>query len=473
MMGLQVWSNLGNSLNSSPPPLNPLIATVAWADRHLPRNRASQITVECPLVGAANHIQLKTGGQYNVIATSCGTPGRTIEELSKEYYNPICYRDFSNALRYAYSVSTNIHCPAILWMQGEYNYTSIGGGLTPGSSPTRDKNTYKTLLITLKENMQSDIMTKYQQPDKPLFISYQVGAQWTRGTNVAIGMAQLEASNEHSDIVCAGPVYPVTDRGGHLDPNGYRWYGEMMGKVFYKTAILHQNFKPLQPLQIARTSDPRVLEIKYLVPQLPLVLDTNLVPLATDYGFEVYTNGTKIAINTVAINGDSIDLTCAGDLTGDLQVIYAGTTTSGNGNLRDSDGYPAFYNYLDLDKTDQSGAYVFTRVSTETTLRPDYEPRDTNGVVIYDKPYPLYNFSVAFYYKLNAGQQVYEVPVFPVMSVSSAGGESVFLNWNPTNCVLEETASLVPANWVVVPGATMPYLVLTTNAQKFYRTRLP
>ena len=36
----------------------------------------------------------------------------------------------------------------------------------------------------------------------------------------------------------------------------------------------------------------------------------------------------------------------------------------------------------------------------ETRLRPDYEPRDADGNVIYGKPYPLYNFGVAFYYTL-------------------------------------------------------------------------
>lgn len=475
MLGQQVWSNLGNPLGSSPPPLNPLIANVAVVSAGMPRTSAGQITAECPLVGAANHIQLKTGGQSNVIATSCGFPGRTIEELSKEYYAPTNYGDFSNALRHAYSACTNIaasiHCPAVFWMQGEYNYAGIGTGLTPGSKPTTDKNTYKALLITLKENLQSDITARYQQPDKPRFITYQVGAQYTQGTNVAIGMAQLEASNEHSDIVCAGPVYPVTDRGGHLDPNGYRWYGEMLGKVYYKTVVLHQNFKPFQPLQIARTSNPRVLQIKYLVPQLPLVLETNLVPPVASYGFEVFNSGTKVTINTVAINGDTVVLTCAADLTGDLQVVYAGKNTLGSGNLRDSDDYPAFYNYLDLDKTNQSGAYVFPRDSG--SLRPANEPRDTNGAVIYDKPYPLYNFSVAFYYKLNAGQQVYNVPVFPVVSASPATGASVVLNWSPTNCVLEETASLALPNWAAVAGTTIPYVVLTTNAQRFYRARLP
>lgn len=62
---------------------------------------------------------------------------------------------------------------------------------------------------------------------------------------LAISMAQLEASNEYKDIICAGPIYPMTDRGGHLDANGYRWFGEMLGKVYYQTQIKRKELQTL------------------------------------------------------------------------------------------------------------------------------------------------------------------------------------------------------------------------------------
>ena len=65
--------------------------------------------------------------------------------------------------------------------------------------------------------------------------------------------------------------------------------------------------------------------------------------------------------------------------------------------------YKAFYTYIDLDKKNEDGSYVYPREEFETTLRPDYEPKDESGQIIYDKVYPLYNFSVGFYYKLPAG----------------------------------------------------------------------
>ena len=102
---------------------------------------------------------------------------------------------------------------------------------------------------------------------------------------LSISMAQLEAANEYDDIICAGPIYPMTDRGGHLDSNGYRWFGEMLGKVYYQSQVQGKPFQPLQPTVIARETLPTQIRIKYHVPVRPLVFDVNLVPKIKDYGF--------------------------------------------------------------------------------------------------------------------------------------------------------------------------------------------
>lgn len=408
MIGSQVWINYGNTVYTK---LNPLIANIAASTSSRVKARSSLILAENPITGATNHIQMKTNGQYKFIATSCGSGGLSIEQLSKEFYSPTYYTNFTNTITYASNLSSSIHCPAIFWMQGEYNYTTPTGctGLTAGSVPTTDKNTYKSLLVKLKNNMQNDIVAKYKQTDKPLFITYQVGGQYSRGKEITIGMAQVEASNENQDIVCAGPIYPVTDRGGHLDPNGYRWYGEILGKVYYRTKILGEHFKPLQPMEITRTDNSKVLKIKFYVPKLPLVLDELLIKKIKDYGFEVYDNNVKKTIQSVTIADDCVLITTTTDLAGALEVIYAGTNNYGDGNLRDSDDEPAYYNYIDLDKKNKDGTYVFERDVTETTLRPSYEPKDAQGI-IYDKPYPLYNFSVAFYYRLEKDSFSYKIP---------------------------------------------------------------
>lgn len=438
MIGNQVWINYGNTEFTK---LNPLISNIAASTADRVKARSSLILAENPIVGAVNHIQLKTNGQYKFIATSCGSGGLSIEQLSKEFYSPTYYKNFNNTITYAASISSNIHCPAIIWMQGEYNYTTPAGctGLTAGSIPTTDKNTYKSLLIKLKDNMQNDVIAKYKQTDKPLFITYQVGGQYSRGKEITIGMAQLEASNENKDIVCAGPIYPVTDRGGHLDSNGYRWYGEMLGKVYYRTKILGEDFKPLQPMAISITTDAKTLSIKYYVPKPPLVLDELLIKKIKDYGFEIYDNSVKETIQSVTIVDDCVRITTTTDLVGPIEVIYAGTNNYGDGNLRDSDDEPAYYNYTDLDKKNQDGTYVFERDASETTLRPSYEPKDAEGV-IYDKPYPLYNFSLAFYYKLEKDSFNYKVP-----NVYSEPSAVNYLNDN-SNLFYQQGTNLILEN---------------------------
>jgi len=433
MIGNQVWINYGNA-STITSTFNPLVASLAVSNSGLPKTVSSRMFCESSIVGAANHIQKATGGVSKIVATSCGTSGRSIEMLSKEYFSPTLYADFTKTLNSAYAINNNIHCPALFWMQGEANYSvypltfTADNGLLSGGTFTGEKDRYKALMLKLKENMQKDVMATYKQTDKPTFFVYQTGGTFARGKTLEIAMAQLEASNEYSDIVCAGPIYYLPERGGHLDPNGHRWFGEMWGKIYYKTKVLGEDFRPLQPKQILRTSDPKKIIVKFHVPVPPLVFETNIVPKYTDYGFQVYLNGssTKVSLNSVVINGDAVELTSSVSLAGDVEVVYAGygTGIGGKGNLRDSDPYQSTTSYIDLDKKKPDGSFVYERDPSVTSLRsPIYEPKATDGSDIYDKPYPLYNFCVGFYYKLNASAQIYDVPNIgstnPMISVNA------------------------------------------------------
>lgn len=422
MLGSQLWANYGNSQKNS---FNPLVANIAAHFRNGDNvmSRSAGTIAESPLFGAVNHIQKKKSDSNRILATSCGYSGTSIEELSKESQIRTYYNDFIYSLIYGSKVARNtnstISCPVIFWMQGEFNYSEYADkGLTADGPNTTNREEYKTLLLQLKNNMQSDVLNNYGQQEAPILITYQTGAQYTRGKTLEIGMAQLEASNENEDIICAGPVYQMTDRGGHLDPNGYRWYGEMLGKVYYKTQVLGEDFKPLQPKAISRGSQSNQVIIKFHVPELPLVLDVQTLPEISNYGFDVYLNGAKQTISNVSIDDDNVILTCQNALNGTIEITYAGTDASdatrkqnGHGNLRDSDSYQAYYNYIDLDKKNADDSYFYPRESFETTLRPDFEPNDNEGI-IYDKPYPLYNFSVGFYYQLENGTDTYIVPAF-------------------------------------------------------------
>jgi len=85
--------------------------------------------------------------------------------------------------------------------------------------------------------------------------------------------------------------------------------------------------------------------------------------------------------------------------------------TRGHGNVRDNDDYQAYFTYIDLDKKNDSNEYIYYRDPGQS-LRAVNQPKDIHGQVIYDQPYPLYNWSLAFYYQLGQEQNSYLVPGF-------------------------------------------------------------
>ncbi|MDR2122580.1 MAG: MBG domain-containing protein [Flavobacteriaceae bacterium] len=419
MIGDQIWIKQGNSNFKE---LKPLIGTIAIDYQNQLKNRASLTFGETPLLGLSNHLQLKQAGAgIKYIASSNGENGKSIEVLSKngvsgktKYYDEYFLKSVRSAVDIAKKKGYRISSPAIFWLQGEYNYINL---LDDGThNATSDKDGYKELLVTLKNDMQNDIMSAYGQDKKPMFITYQAGS--LRNDDVcSIGLAALELSNTHEDIICSGPVYQMPHRGVHMDPNGYRWYGEMMAKVYYKTQVLKEDFKPLQPKQIYRKS-PNSIGIIFHVPKPPLVFDTNLVRPLYNYGFKIKNNGETQNITDIKIEGNQVIIACGQDLTGNVEVIYGqenvivyNKLVYKAGNLRDSDDYPSLFTYVDLDAK-ENGEYIYPRDNSETTLRPDYEPRDANGNLLYGKPYPLYNFGVAFSYTLEADRNSLIMPGF-------------------------------------------------------------
>jgi hypothetical protein len=420
MIGDQVWIKQGNTNFTE---FNPLKASTAIMYQNYQKNRASITLAETPLVGLVNHLQLKqpkAGIKY--LASSDGENGKSIEALSKEgyfstnYYKEHFLKSIESAAGIARSNGYKMVTPAIFWLQGEYNYFTLHDDNTKGA--TLDKFGYKKLLVDLKNDMQKDIMNTYGQTKKPVFITYQAGSL-RKDDNLNIGLAQLELSNTYDDIINAGPIYHLPHRGIHMDANGYRWYGEMLAKVYYKTQVLGEDFKPLQPKQIYRISS-KSIGVVFHVPQPPLVFDTNLVQALPNYGFKLKNNGALQNISDVKIdsNNNTVIISCDNDITGSIEVLYGqqdiylnGKLLIKAGNLRDSDNYPAFFTYVDLDAK-KDGEYIYPRDKSETTLRPDNEPRDKDGSFLHGKPYPLYNFSVAFSYTLDANRTSVFMPGF-------------------------------------------------------------
>ena len=309
--------------------------------------------------------------------------GKTIEQLSKvnsqDSTNRYArYVDGLTKIKGAAGIDTCV-VDGICWMQGEYNYANFGGSW--------DKATYKSLLTQLISDMQADAVAVTGQQAKPAFLMYQTGAAYTQDVDSAgtpglhIGMAQLETALERNDVFMVGPIYPYTDKGGHLDSNGSRWFGHMIGKVWDRVVRQGRRWLPLMPTRI--TASGREVLVEFHVPAPPLQFDRPYVGnTATDYaakGFKVTDSAGTPGIASVQLVGQAtVKITLSRDLASSAYVWYADKAVhNGNGCLRDSDSTVALDNYV-------------------------YEPArgmyaSANIPALVNKPYPLHNWCVAFY----------------------------------------------------------------------------
>lgn len=341
---------------------------------------------ETPIEGALNfakrlHNQragLLDDADRCFVATSSGVGGRTIEQLTKGA-SPDLWRRLVTAVQLArdqaVGAGKSYGIGAFIWIQGEWNYG-------PGAGGDTSKAGYKAKLAQLWQDFRADCVTGIAgQNTAPALIMYQTGAGYTRDDNdLSIGMAQWEFCRENSGCYLATPVYPFTDKGGHLDANGSRWFGLQIGKVLHRVVELRQDWKPLSPRSAVAAG--RVVSIDFHVPEPPLQFSMPYnASTAVDYddkGFTVLDNGGRVPIASVRIVLDTIvEITCTRDFVGQVKVRYADKTYhEGNGCLCDSDATvsPDLYEY-------EAGRGFYP---------------EANVAALVGKPYPLNNWCIAF-----------------------------------------------------------------------------
>lgn len=335
---------------------------------------------ETVLEGALDHWrgrQLAAGPGHpsgRFVATTCGVGGRTIEQLSlgAGAFNRLRMaaasgRQLAEAQARSYGIA------AVLWLQGEGN--SVGGG-------TADRAEYLKLCATLQADINREVAGGIAGQDRPPAIfTHQVGGIYVRDANeLSIPMAQLDCAFSLPDWFMAAPAYPVTEKGGHLDANGYRWLGQQFGKVMHRVLDLGQGWQPLHPLR-ATWRGTQVL-VEFHVPHPPLAFSPCYVRTrATSYpdgGFSVTDESGRIAIAAAAVVEETCVLLVLARAPGANPVLwYADQTVHrGYGNLRDS------------DPTEASQAYEYHPGSGQY---PGAEIAELVG-----RPYPLWNWCVAF-----------------------------------------------------------------------------
>ncbi|ENE4777245.1 hypothetical protein ABNJ14_005492, partial [Klebsiella variicola] len=320
-----------------------------------------------------------------IIVLNCGVQGRTVEELSKghpyNHYNRVI-EAVTKVKSYIASQQpgATVGIVAFLYMQGEWNYWTSTTG-------THDRATF----LELTKQLRTDLITDCAygicgQKLPPAWITYQTGGSYTDDTyNLAIGMAQLDMAEQVPGCYLATPVYQVTDKNGHLDPNGYRWTGMQFGKVLHRILDRGLDWKPMKPIKVVRYSDDEILAC-FNTPSPPAKFkETYVVNTATIYpnkGFLVTDANGVVGVSSVTTVGQAtLSVKLSAPATGDVYLWYAPKTTyNGNGNLCDSDSTIAPYNY---EYHAGSGQYP-----------------SANITALVDKPYPLENWCCAFRIKV-------------------------------------------------------------------------
>ncbi len=185
--------------------------------------------------------------ERKIVAVNCGVGGQIIERLSKGhswgFYNRIISA-VTQIKAIADAEGKTCGVVGFLYLGNEYNYDSTKGGAT-------DRAEYRALLRKLIDDVITDTTAITGQTEPPLTVLYQTSGSWTRdSTNMSIGEAQLDICAADANVMMASPAYAVTDKGGHLDANGYRWLGMQFGKVLHRAIDRRQNWRPLQPLSV-------------------------------------------------------------------------------------------------------------------------------------------------------------------------------------------------------------------------------
>lgn len=269
-----------------------------------------------------------------------------------------------------------ISLSAVIWCQGETDYGGAWINDTYEQWAARQTtamqgsyDAYYQGLRYLKDDIYALAQTKFgaTQVAPPAFLCYSIGGQWIGNAKLSINMATVKMADSDDDTMLVGPNYCVPDyQGGHLSMNGYRWYGEFIGRALFNQFLGDWKEEPLRPVAFA--IDGNKLTITFNKGRL--CFDTHTTGAVPDYGF-VVRQGTAAQLNAAINNSDTsynvaitsveigedehqVVITCAVDLNAEaVDVIYAGNcgnftaNQKGSGNLRDKTRWVALTRYMD------------------------------------------------------------------------------------------------------------------------------
>ena len=299
-----------------------------------------------------------------------------------------------NAVTAAQNSNKSIVCPAILYLQGESDISSTRinpeGGASEAISALGDKDTYKTHLLNLKNQMQAAVLEKTGQTEKPLFFVYVCGNQVFNSQECGIQQAVLEMCEENEDMFNVGPYYVLPTYSPHPTPDGRRWLGEQFAKHIFDVMI--RGNETTMSVKSATVDGRRVI-LSVKTPTKPLVINTWNVPQKENYGFQLFTKTSTyntVSIASVEVLPDTIILNTNTDLSSltNLYVTYANSSVLGYGNICDSGRWRS----LNL--------YESNSLGNRTSPTFNQKPLDKNGNELIGQRYPMQEWMPPFGIKL-------------------------------------------------------------------------
>ncbi|MBB5440354.1 hypothetical protein HDC92_004055 [Pedobacter sp. AK017] len=309
------------------------------------RRRAFELSIYGMSEVVVNYLDKKGYQDSVLICTFPGGRGATsIVDLDK---GSEAYIKFLDEIKEAYETAQdkgwNFVVPAFCWMQGEDDIV------------WKKSTNYKKDLEQFQTDLNKDIKAITKQRRNVICIAYQTNcltlskdfkANDFKSRETSVPQAQLELIRDNSFFMASGPTYPYSFAGGervHLDGLSQKRLGYLAGLSVVRLLESQPGGKGLTPEKFRISGN--TAEITFNVPSPPLVLDTNAVLKAANYGFSVIDSTNTNILNKVSLQNNKVMLYCKKSPSG-CKIRYAvngikeksGYRYGPRGNVRDSQG---------------------------------------------------------------------------------------------------------------------------------------
>ncbi len=322
----QPYHNLKLTTGNLPWPIDPSNAALAMAPLVEPIGRLStaypsswptNIAGETPHASMANQITVLVraadGGDYVGVHGEVGENGQGIVFLRKNA-TPVGVNG------HAYQ-ATLIETQAITRLARAMGKTYGVAAITVTHGEADSGNgSYEDALFQLLSDYQTDLSAITGQTQKIQMIVSQQNSLNDRSPST---LAEWKIGVDHpGEVVCSGPKYQypyyAVDH-VHLVTDGYRQLGEKYGQIYFERVVLGHDWRPLAPTRVER--GPRMVTVHFHVPVPPLAWNNAfqlphqaISEWKAGKGFELRSAAGRLAIASVEISGDAVQIVTEADL---------------------------------------------------------------------------------------------------------------------------------------------------------------